>query len=288
MDVSILYHPVFQSVVLPLLLSLVGIALMRRSFGTAWAAAAVGLSVLASAIWLMGWSGQPDSLMQKLPWIFAGAWIVGSVLGVTGGSRRTEWLVLGAAWLLASWWLGSRGAGLAAAAAVAGIAVIGALVHSVDSRADGAAASVIAALGLAALAFLAGSLAIFQLGLLLAAALGGAGLWLWPKARVRFGPAATAVAALGWLALAQASMVLIPVRLDSVALIAAAFAAPFITTRFWPAGRETAAPLTVAVLAGALVAGALWLQAGVPQAARTDGGSSIGGSGAGDDAYYGR
>src|SRR5690606_12395695 len=107
------------------------------------------------------------------------------------------------------------------------------LLRSPPERADGVAAAVIAALGLAALAFTTGYLALFQLALLLAAALGGAGLWLWPVARIRFGAAAVAVAAVGWLAIAQAALLLIPVRPSALALLAVAFAAAPLSARLW-------------------------------------------------------
>ena len=71
------HHPLFQSVVLPLLLSLVGIGLIRSASGPSRAGAAVGLAVLAATIWFMGWPRQPTGVMQKLPWIFALACVLG-------------------------------------------------------------------------------------------------------------------------------------------------------------------------------------------------------------------
>src|SRR5687768_9364566 len=98
MDPSFLYHPIFQSVFLPLLLSLTGIAVLRALSGPALAATAVGLSALLSTVWLMGWSPQPGSLLQKLPWIFACTWVVGVALNVAAASRLLQWLVLTGAW----------------------------------------------------------------------------------------------------------------------------------------------------------------------------------------------
>ena len=68
-------------------------------------------------------------------------------------------------------------------------AVLACLLQPSPHRADSAAAAVVASLGLAGLGFAAGSLALFQLSLLLAAAVGGAALWLWPKPRIAFGVA---------------------------------------------------------------------------------------------------
>ncbi|HZH07110.1 MAG TPA: hypothetical protein VEY69_10570, partial [Lautropia sp.] len=254
---SFLHHPIFQSLLLPLLLSLAGIALLRALSGPTLAAAAVGLSVLLATIWLMGWSPQPGSLLQKLPWIFAGAWLVGVALNVTVQRRLVQWVILTAAWLAASWWIGYRGPGFALVAGMTGAGVIACLVYSPDDRADGVSAAVIAALGLAGVTFAAGSLALFQLGLLLAAALGGAGLWLWPKPRIRFGVAAVALASIAWLALAQASLLLIAVSPAAIIALAAAFLAAPVLAWIWPRRRTVTAPIAAALLAGAVVAGAV-------------------------------
>ena len=108
MDLSgIPHHPLFQSVVLPLLLSLIGIGVLRAVSGRDRAAAAIGLAVLAATIWLMGWQTPPTAVMQRLPWIFAGAWLVGIALDAAVASRFLRWSCLGLAWIAASWWLGS-------------------------------------------------------------------------------------------------------------------------------------------------------------------------------------
>ena len=286
MDLSdALHHPLFESVILPLLLSLLGVGLLRAVSGPGRAAAAVGLSLLVSAIWMAGWSSQPGSTMQRLPWIFAVAWLAGVVLNVAVGSRLLHWVVLSVVWLAASWWLGSRGLGEAIAFALGGAAVIACLLGTTEDRADGAAIAVVSSLGLAGLALTAGSLALFQFSLMLAAAVGGAALWLWPKARIRFGVAAVGVATISWLALAQATLLLIPARPSAVAALTLAFAAALVAApvvgRLAIRARPFTAPLVVAVLAGACVAAALALQrAGV---------NEVGGAKAGtaaDDAYY--
>lgn len=280
-----LHHPLFQSLVLPLLLSLAGIGLLRAIAGPRRAVAAIGLSVLLSALWMAGWSVQPAGVMQKLPWIFAGAWLAGVALELTVARRMLQWQALTVAWLAASWWLGSKGAANALAFGVAGAAVIACLLQSPGDRADAATLGVVASLGLAGLTFTAGSLALFQFSLILAAALCGGALWLWPEPRVRFGVCAVAVAAISWLALAQASWLLIPVRPQSLALLAIAFAAALATVpllrRLSLRSRPVTAPLAVAVLAGACVAVALALQgSGAPEGAGANAG------GATDDAYY--
>lgn len=277
---AFLHHPLFQSVVLPLLLSLAGIGLIRRTAGAARGDAAIGLAVLAATIWLMGWPAQPGSVMQKLPWIFALAWLLGVALDAKPASRWLQWPALAIAWIGASWWLGSSGVGTGIALAFAGVAILGWLLWSPPERADGTAAAVVASLGLAALCFAAGSLALFQLALLLAAALGGAGLWLWPSPRIRFGAAAVAVAGTAWLALAQAALLLIGVRPAALVLLGAAFLTAPLASRVWRGSSRLGTPVVAALLSGLLAGGSLALQAG----AGADGAAN--GAGGDDDAYY--
>jgi hypothetical protein len=282
MDIAgAVHHPLFQSVVLPLLLSLVGIGLIRAASGPSRAGAAVGLAVLAATVWFMGWPRQPAGVMQKLPWILALACVVGIALDAFVRNRFLQWLCLGIAWIAASWWLGSGGYPRGIVYGIVGLLVIAWLLRAPPDRADGVAAAVVASLGLAGACFAAGSLALFQLALMLAAALGGMGLWLWPKARIRSGAAVVAVAALAWLALAQAAMLLTPVRSASLVLLAIAFVTAPLLARLWRSSTPLAAPIGVAALAGLLAAGALVLQSGSSQT-----GGAVRGDGSGDDAYY--
>lgn len=279
------HHPVFESVILPLLLSLAGVGLLRAIAGPSRAAAAIGLSVLACTVWMTGWPREPGGVMQRLPWVFAAAWLAGVALEAIVRNRLGQWIVLTAVWLAASWWLGAKSAPQFVALALAGAVAIACLLSTPPDRADAATAAVVASLGLAGLALIAGSLALFQLSLMLAAAVGGAALWLWPKARIRFGAAAVAVAAVSWLALAQTTLVLIPARPQALALLALAFAAAIVAApvagRLALRTRPVTAPLVVAVLAGACVAASLALQG----TGAIDGTGANAGSGA-DDAYY--
>ncbi len=288
MDPSgILHHPVFESVVLPLGLAFVLAGILRGTAGPSRAGAAVGVAMVASMVWMAGWS-MPASAMEKLPWIVALAWLAGIVLDRGRGGNFLRWLVLLACWLAASWWLGTASVGHALAAGVLGALVIGLQLRSAPDRADGAVMAIIAALGLAGLGFQAGSLALFQLGLMLAAALGGAALWLWPRARILYGTAAVAVASIGWLALAQATVLLLPARPAALGLLALAFAAAAIAApvirRIAVRSRGLASPLVVAFLAAATVAAGVSLQdVGGPAPGELQAGSS---AGATDDAYY--
>lgn len=285
--IEILHHPFVESVFLPLLLAVGGVPMLRAVTGPSRAAAAIGLAFVASVIWMVGWSPRPAGVMQRLPWIFAVAWLVGVALDARIAGRWLQWLALSAVWLVSSWWLGTKGLLQTSALAVAGVVVIGLLLRGPDDRADRAAMTIVASLGLAALAFNAGSLALLQLGVTLAAAMAGAALWMWPTPRIRFGAAAVAVGAIGWLALAQTVLLLLPAQPQAVALLGLAFAAAIVCTpmiaRLAPPARRVAAPLAVAMLAAVCVVGALMLQ--------TDGAVHRAGeqsSPGPDDAYYPR
>ncbi len=288
MDPSgILHHPVFESVVLPLVLAFVLTAILRATAGPSRAGAAVGVAMLAGMAWMSGWS-MPASAMQKLPWIVALSWVVGLALDRGRSGDFLRWLVLLVCWIAVSWWLGNGSAGHAVAFAVLGALVIALQLRSAPDRADGVSMAVIAALGLAGLAFQAGSLALFQLSLMLAASLGGAALWLWPRSRILYGAAAVAVASIGWLALAQATVLLLPARPAALGLLALAFAAAAVAApvlrRSAVRSRALASPLVVAFLAAATVAAGLSLQdvAG-PGQEKLHAGPAAGGD---DDAYY--
>ena len=276
-----LHHPLFQSVILPLLLSLAVIGVLRTAAGPARAGAGVGLAVLAATIWLMGWPLPPASALHKLPWIFAAGWLAGVALDIVAASRSRRWLCLGLGWVAASWWLGASSIGMAVGCAATGLLVVACLLQAPGDRADAVAAAVVASLGLAAVCFAAGSLALFQLAVLLAAALGGAGLWLWPRPRIHHGSAVMAVAAAGWLTIAQAALLLIAVQPRSLALLALAFAVLPLLARRWRS--SVAAPLATALAAGLLAGGALMLQTAGPEI-----GGAAGEAGSGDPAYYGK
>jgi hypothetical protein len=255
-----MHHPLFESLALPLLLSLAAIGLFRRLAGPRHAAVGFGLAVLLATLWMVGWTVRPAGVMQKLPWIFAGAWLLGAALDAGKADRRLQWLGLLCGWIAACWWLGTRGTLPGISYGVAGAWVLACLLRTPEDRSDAAAAAVVAALGLAGVCFVAGSLALFQLAVLLAAAVSGLALWLWPKPRVSFGATGVAVAGLAWLALAQATLLLVPARPPALALLAASFVTAPLLAQLWPASRPRSRPLAVALLTGILAAGALALQ----------------------------
>ena len=262
------HHPIFQSLILPLLLSLLGVGVLRTMAGSGRAVCALGLSFLLSVVWMIGWPTNPGTILQRLPWVFALAWLAGVALALTAGSRLLHGLVLSGAWLAASWWLGSRDVTetllFPLLFPLVGVLVIVGLLRASEKRAEAATMVVVAGVGLAGLAFAAGSLMLFQLSLMLAAAVGGVALWQWPRARIRFGVAGVGVAAIAWLALAQSALLLTPASPIAVALLCLAFSCTMLSAPILgrlPGGhRDLAAPPVLAVLAGAFVAAALLLQ----------------------------
>jgi hypothetical protein len=142
---SILHHPAFQSLVLPLVLAL-ATSLLLRQLGLRWAVlgATLGL-VLAMAVW-PGFDWPAVSRAQVLPWValcstlLAALAIALKVPGTRAMARRN---------------------GLIAAVLLTFIA-----------------------LGLAAWGALGGSLLLAQLALMLAMACGVAALWAWRAAAV--------------------------------------------------------------------------------------------------------
>ncbi|MGE0798968.1 MAG: hypothetical protein AB7G13_29850 [Lautropia sp.] len=304
------HHPAVESVVLPLALALLVTGLARRSFGP-WrgglaAALGVGTALVAATFWMVGAPQTPAGTLSKLPYVYVAAAIAGVVVGVVVGARSgaaatpaarpavVAWLCGALVSVLALGWLGGiRGAVHGAIGAM----LLAALLRAPAGRADAAAALVIAALGLAAATLAAGSLTLFQHALLIAAAAGGAALWLWPRARLAFGPAAVVTATIAWLATAQAATRLVGLAEPVLALLAAALLAPLVTARRGSGGvrdgpRDDAggdrrdrttltAPLLSAAIALVFVAAAVgWQISGPGGASGNDDGSATS-----DDAY---
>lgn len=276
-----LQHPLVQSIAAPLLLALAGGAALRAVLGPVqgprWAALALGLGVVGAASLLMPWRWPPGALVEKLPWCLAVAWVLGAALEALRAARATQWAVSALSWLALSWWLGAPGAWVAVACMLAGAGVLAALHSGRDGHATAAAVAVAASLGLAAIAFTAGSLLLMQMALLLAAAAGGTALLLWPRAHIRFGAGAPWVAGITWLAVAQSAALLTPAPRGALLLLALGFAAVPVATqlRLPPARAAWLEPLIAAVLAATAAVGAVAWTMQAPAA-----------GGAADDPYY--
>lgn len=255
-----LHHPLIQSVALPLLVAFGTAGLLRLLIGVRhgprWSAAALGVAVLLCSLFVLGWHvAPPTTAIEKLPWVFASAWLLGLLLEATRPARWLHWALASALWVGLSWWLGSKDLPSGAASALIGAAVLACLHDSVSERASAATMSLIASLGLAAVAMVAGSLLLFQLSVLLAAALGGVALWVWPKSRIAFGAAAWVTAGIGWLALAHMAALLTPAPPLALAALAAVFVAGPIVRRMPLLGRRVVVEPLVVAVAAALLAG---------------------------------
>jgi hypothetical protein len=290
-----LHHPLFQSLLLPLLVAFTVTGMLRGALGGVqgrrWAAAGVAVAIVGAAVWLLGWQLPPGALTERLPWIYAAAALVGLALEALHASRRTEWLVAGLLWALALAALAAKPLPLMIGLWLLGLAVIRAVLREHAARADAAAVLVIASLGLAAIAMRSGSALLFESSLALAAAVAGCALWLWPFVRIAFGASGAIVAVLAWLALMVTTALLTEARPPALGLLAGAFTsgplvrwarrhlrrppAPAAANASTPATARTwVEPLIVAAVALVWVAAALALAygeaAGTPAATMDD------------------
>lgn len=163
---NLLNHPAFQSLVLPLLLSVLGVAVALRVGGPKRAALGAGVGLLLAWAWFPGYVWPPGARAQQVPWVA----LVGAVVA-----------------LLLAWRKPAR-----AAPRLRGILLAGILA--------------LASLALAAGAALGGSLLLAQLALMVATASAVPGLWSWwrPSSGVVVSASALLPMALGWLVIATA------------------------------------------------------------------------------------
>lgn len=152
---DILNHPAFQSLVLPLLLCVAGVAVLLRAAESRWAALGAALGLLVALAFFPGFDWPATARAQKLPWVALGGAVIAVLLlwrtapGLTATRQRVRGIVL-------------------------------------------AAVLTVACLGLAAAAGLGGSLLLAQLALMVAVAAAVPGLWSWwrPSSALRVAPAA--------------------------------------------------------------------------------------------------
>ena len=252
------HHPLFRSVLLPALLAIALCGVLRQIGGPRWAAVGTALALLLAGTWVVGWPPRLGSLVGTLPWVALGAGLLGIVLEAARASARVQWLAMAMAWAGALMALGVPGVGAGIAAWALGAVVLVPLAWARTDTADAPAVLALAGLGLAAVAMLSASLLLFELALGGALAMAGTALWLWPRARITFGPAGRVAAALVWLALAYATARLTQAPLAALVLLALAFAAGPLMD-LWPRAVQPlwARPLWRAVPAALCVAAAL-------------------------------
>lgn len=257
------HHPLFESLALPLLLSFAATALLRALPGAAqgrrWAAAGVAPAIIVASAWVSGWQLWPGSLTEELPWIYAAAALLGVGLEAMHATRRTTWLASCVMWALVLAGLSDQPPALQAATWAVGAVVIAAVLSAPYAQAEAPASLVLAALGLAAVAFISGSALLFELGLSIGAAIAGCALWLWPKARIGFGACGAVVCVIAWLTLAQGVALLTPVRIEVLLLLAGALLSGPMVRWVWVGRRPAIDALIVAAVAALWVAAAIVL-----------------------------
>lgn len=293
---SLLHHPAFESLVLPALLAVTGVALLRALPAAAsrrWTPLGAVVALPAALAVLPGFAWPAAAIAQKLPWVVLLALALAALVQALSSDanragRWLQWLVAALCWAGASVWLaGGRAAPLAAAATVLSGAAVLALLAWGDGRARArqhrpvagdlpplpeadtgaalAAALAVAALGLAAVAAGGGSLLLAQLALMLATVTAVAGLWTWlrPASSPVVSSATLMPLGLAWLAIAQALPTLTGAGVAPLALVALAFLSPLLVARrAWAGRRPRRVPAAVALLAAVPVALAVAWQPG--------------------------
>lgn len=269
---SILNHPAFQSLVLPLLAALMALTLLggwRKRGPSPWAGLSAALALLAALAVFPGLDWPAASRAQKLPWIVLGSSAVAAVMltGVTrargGIAPAAIWPVGWGIWGLASLWLagGSAQWPMGLASMLGGALVLGALLppRQADANTAWAAGAVaqtavlaVLAAGLAALGALGGSLLLAQLAMALAVVTGVLALWAWlaPAGGVLCHPAALLPLGVVWLALAQvlSATVVSGVMRSGLMALALAFA-PWLARSAWGVRQPRWVPWLAAGLA---------------------------------------
>ena len=219
-----LNHLFVESVVFPLALTLALTPLLRRVLGARGellSAAAIGIALLVVYALIFGLPAWPAHTgTQKLPLIFLLALGGGMVLDISQPGRLAVAIASAAAIVGTALWLGwpqlkSDDSGvvlLLALTSLLALVCLAGVQRANEAGANRPAMIVLAALGLAGASLNAGSLALFQIALALAAAVGGFALWNWPQPRLPFAGSGMVVGALGCFAVALLLLLLTKIR----------------------------------------------------------------------------
>jgi hypothetical protein len=257
-------NPAFQAVIVPFAIAfaVAGFCvLVRRKAATPLAVVGIALA-LAVAYWLaFSWPPfPPRASSQKLGYLFVASGLVSLFCMLKPDTGRLWTWVLAALVFAGLLWIGE--ARLRQAQVVTPVILLaasGAMIAVLESArgkpADIAVTGLVAAAGLAGLAFMAPSASIAQLALAVAAALAGYLLWTWPKPRLGFATAglAAAFAPLIWLA-GQAVFYTGASRV-ALAIWALTAAAPWLRARFFAQSAiagDAARPIVAGVIAVAI------------------------------------
>lgn len=278
-----LQHPLIESLALPLAVAFALAGVLRvTGSGTRdvpFASLGVGIGfVLAIYLVSDGLAWPPRTALQKLPYIAAGALAVGVLLEGIAIARLWSFVAAAAMFVGALLWLAwpqfaqatAGDLGMLLLFFLAGVIVLWRL-SPAERKSDPTEAVmlVLAALGLSGAAFNAGSLVLFQLGLALAAAVGGFVLWNWPRPRLRFGPSGRLAGAIGLLGIIALLLMLSDIRPWALLSLLPVFFADR-AARLLPvprrADRQAVEPVYVVLVSLPFVAATVLLSAPAPPA----------------------
>jgi len=260
---NLLAHPVTQSVALPLVIGVVGLALTRLSSAVPLKGAILTAAVLACVLAMLGMPPWPPrSGMQKLPFLLSAAVLAAVALESFDATGRMRAAVASAFTVGALCWLAwpvLRDGQPASVAALAAGALVSVAVVVRRARVGAAPEFVLVlfagAVGLSATALVAASLALAQASGALAAALGLVSAWLLVARAV---PGITATLTWGVVALAMLAALtalLTPAPGSAMALLAMLCVADLPFARREAGARRTVMMGGLAfVLAAAMVA----------------------------------
>lgn len=182
---ELLHHPAFESLLLPALLSWLGVWLLLRLAGPRWGLLGGVIALLLALAVMPGYVWPATARAVKLPWAVLAAALLAALAHAlawdqTRARRLGLWLAATLLWIAVQVWLG----GLirhTVLGALAGASLL-ALLLLPANRGHGvvpSAVTVVLLLAVAALAGTGGSLLLAQLALLAASAGAVPGLWAW-------------------------------------------------------------------------------------------------------------
>jgi hypothetical protein len=260
-----------RGVAFPLLAALVLAGVIHFALpgtkGPRLAGASIGLAFLLAFGLVAGWPPLPPlSATQKLPYLVLAGLVVGGGLDFVAAGRFVGraaallWPALIVGWL---GWRQAAGGGPQPTATIVLLWLGGAFVLFLldEAREGGAkphAALLVASIGASLIAFLGSAASSAQLFGALAAAIGGALLWNWPRPRHPFGAAANLGAAGAFAALAASLVLFAEVSQAALFVLLLVFLAPRMVALSPSANRPAlgtlAAGLVSLVIAGLALA----------------------------------
>ncbi len=242
-------HPAIQSVLLPLLVASAFTGVIRLvggdRLGSRLASVAICIALLVAVVQILGvppWI--PRTGMQKLFYLFTIGFVFGVIIELQRDSRNRIFSVGLAAFTLSYLWLAwpqlhNPPLSLIAQLSMLYLAAALSFWRLVELREQNLAPVVmllLAAIGLAGVAFVSGSLSIAQLSIAFAAAVGGFALWNWPTYRFPFGAVGVIGGGNAFLALVAVTFLLTDASPIALTLLVLIFFADTVSRRL-PTGK---------------------------------------------------